>query len=207
VNQLNDKKIDNLLSEESEYDSHQSISVINKKKRISRKSSTSTIRTNKKTHPNFNFIHQEKLLPSTFSNLIEYEMPLHNNNNIEINKAITVRKRDTALIKDDSTGEILVMPLQKYQNKRISNNLNQNDYKYYEIDDGYKGKTVIKTIVLESSEKLSRHKGSVKNNIYFDIEPCVVQNINNFYWDNINEYKIRETKKALKGDENKEKVK
>jgi hypothetical protein len=78
---------------------------------------------------------------------------------------------------------------------RIKNN---DDFRFYEIDDEKGGKRLLKTVVIESSQKMKKID-RVESNLS-------KKDLKEFCWDNLEEYKIREAKKSQKGDDQNHKV-
>jgi hypothetical protein len=77
--------------------------------------------------------------------------------------------------------------------------LSENDIRTYEIEDEILGKITIRTKVIESTEKLKMHDFMYKKSFYNEKhENKSANDLHTFLWDNIEEYNIKEAKKAVK---------
>jgi hypothetical protein len=103
----------------------------------------------------------------------EFEFPIHNNLLLDI--------------ENDHHNNSLILPIKPVDS----------DIRTYEIDDEILGKIIVKTRVIESTEKLKREE-LFKKSLYSGYENKSAADVKSFLWDNIDEYRKKEARLAIK---------
>jgi hypothetical protein len=121
----------------------------------------------------------EKMQPT---HIEELEFPLHNNFLMEIDTHS--KHNEEAIV------------LKPHHNS---------DIRTYEVDDDVLGKIIIKTRVIESTEKLQAEQFFENKNNYIHDRVISATDLHTFHWDNIDEYQKKQARIAIK-DANEPKV-